>query len=119
LVPSLAQSVRRWLSISRLAAVEFRVCQEPKQLSACGVEGTLLGFGLTMGEQRSAVVADEVANDLFDRPPPKVAVHLQNADDLTAQRRHRNPFGSTRPRAARRPGNDTEHGTIRLSRGNP
>ena len=38
-----------------------------------------------MGEQRSAVVADEVANDLLDWPPAQGAVHLQCANDLTAQ----------------------------------
>jgi len=38
-----------------------------------------------MGEQRAAVVADEVENDLLDRPPAEVTVHLQLADDLTAK----------------------------------
>ena len=38
-----------------------------------------------MGEQRPAVVADEVEDDLLDRPPAEIAVHLQPADDLTAE----------------------------------
>ena len=38
-----------------------------------------------MGEPRPTVVADEVEYDLRDRPPPKAAVHLQPADDLTAE----------------------------------
>jgi len=39
-----------------------------------------------MGEQRPTVLADEVENDLLDWPLPQVAVHLQSADDLTAER---------------------------------
>ena len=38
-----------------------------------------------MGEQRPAVVADQAENDLRDRQPPEAAVHLQLADDLTAE----------------------------------
>ena len=38
-----------------------------------------------MGEQRPAVVADEVEDDLLDRPPAETAVHLQSADDLAAE----------------------------------
>ena len=38
-----------------------------------------------MGEQRPAIVADEGEDDLLDWPPPEVAVHLQSADDLTAE----------------------------------
>jgi hypothetical protein len=45
----------------------------------------LLGFGLAVGEQRPAVVVDEVENDLFDRPATEAAVHLHSADDLTTK----------------------------------
>ena len=38
-----------------------------------------------MGEQRPPVVADEVEYDRLYRPPPKAAVHLQPADDLTPE----------------------------------
>ena len=38
-----------------------------------------------MGEQRPAIIADEVADDLLDRPPAETAVHRQSADDLTAE----------------------------------
>jgi hypothetical protein len=38
-----------------------------------------------MGEQRPAVVADEVADDLLGRPPAESAVDLHPADDLTAK----------------------------------
>ncbi len=38
-----------------------------------------------MGEQRAAVLADEVANDLLDWPPAQGIVHLQCANDLAAQ----------------------------------
>jgi len=38
-----------------------------------------------MGEQRAAIIADEVADDLLDRLPAETAVHLQSADDLTAE----------------------------------
>ena len=38
-----------------------------------------------MGEQRPAIIADEVADNLLDRPPAETAVHLQSADDLTAE----------------------------------
>jgi hypothetical protein len=68
-----------------MAAAGFGLCQEAKELAAGGVEGSLLGFGLAMGEQRPAVVADEIANNLLNRPAPEVAVHLQSADDLAAQ----------------------------------
>ena len=68
-----------------MAAAGFGRGQEAKELAAGGVEGSLLGFGLAMGEQRPAVVADEIANDLLNWPAPEVAVHLQSADDLAAQ----------------------------------
>ena len=68
-----------------MAAAGFGLCQEAKELAAGGVEGSLLGFGLAMGEQRPAVVADEFEDDLLDRPPAETAVHLQSADDLTAK----------------------------------
>ena len=38
-----------------------------------------------MRQQRPAVVADEVKDDLLDWPPAEGAVHLQLADDLTAK----------------------------------
>ena len=38
-----------------------------------------------MGQQRPAVLADEVTNDLLDGLPPEGAIHLQCANDLTAQ----------------------------------
>lgn len=38
-----------------------------------------------MGEQRAAVLADEVVNDLLDWPPAQSAVHLQCTNDLAAQ----------------------------------
>src|SRR3984893_11667424 len=38
-----------------------------------------------MGEQRPAVVADEVEDDLLAGPPAATAVALQSADDLTAK----------------------------------
>ena len=69
----------------RLIAADLRVCQEAEQLAAGRVEGALRGVGLTMGEQRPAIVADEGEDDLLDWPPPEVAVHLQSADDLTAE----------------------------------
>jgi hypothetical protein len=77
--------VRRWLNASRLAAAGLRVCQEARQLAASRIEGALLGLELTVGEQRPAVLADEVANDLLDWRPAQGAFHLQCADDLTAQ----------------------------------
>ena len=39
-----------------------------------------------MGEQRPAIIADEVEDDLLGLPPAETAVHLQSADDLTAER---------------------------------
>ena len=63
----------------------FRGCQKAKQLAAGRIEGALPGFGLAMREQRPAVIADEVENDLLDWPPSQVVVHLQLADDLTAE----------------------------------
>src|SRR5271165_5050981 len=65
--------------------VGISVCQKAKELAAGGVEGTLFGFGLAMRQQRPAVAADEVENDLLDWPPPELAVHLQLANDLTAK----------------------------------
>ena len=38
-----------------------------------------------MGEQRPAIIADEVEDDLLDRPPAETTVHLHPADDLTAE----------------------------------
>jgi hypothetical protein len=68
--------VRRWLNASRLAAAGLRVCQEARQLAASRIEGALLGLELTVGEQRPAVLADEVANDLLDWRPAQGAFHL-------------------------------------------
>ena len=86
LVPSMAGSVRRcWSASSVVAAADLGVCQEARQLPASRVEGSLLGFGLAMGEQRPAIVADEAANDLLDWPLAEVSVHLQCADDFAAQ----------------------------------
>ena len=38
-----------------------------------------------MREQRSAVIADKIENDLLDRPPAQAAIHLQLADNFTAE----------------------------------
>ena len=73
---------RRGRASSVAAAADLRGCQEAKRLAAGCVEGALLGFGLAMGEQRPAVVADEVEDDLLDRPAAETTVHLQSADDL-------------------------------------
>jgi hypothetical protein len=85
LVPSMTWSVRRCLRVSNAAVAGLKVYQEAKELAAGRVEGTLHGFGLVMGEQRAAVIADEVENDLLDRPPAEVTVYLLLADDLTAK----------------------------------
>ena len=63
----------------------LRGCQKAKQLAAGRVKGALPSFGLAMREQRPAVVADEVENDLLDWPPSQAVVHLQVADDFTAE----------------------------------
>jgi hypothetical protein len=84
LVPSMTRSVRRRGRASSVEA-DFRFCQEAKQLAAGCIEAALLGFGLAMGQHRPAVVADELEDDLLDRPPAETAVHLQSADDLTAK----------------------------------
>ena len=86
---SVGSSLVEWFACSfmaSLAAAALRVCQEPRQLAAGRVECTLLGLGLAVGEQRPAVLADEAANDLLDWPPAQGAVHLQFADDLTAEK---------------------------------
>jgi hypothetical protein len=86
LVPSMTQSVRRCgrtMSVG-VAAVSV-VCQEAKELAASRVEGALLDFGLAVGEQWPAVVVDEVEDDLLDGPPAEATIHLQLADDLTAE----------------------------------
>src|SRR5271166_5700166 len=80
-----AQSVRCCGRVWSIAAAGLSVCQKAKELAAGGVEGTLFGFGLAMRQQRPAVAADEVENDLLDWPLPEVAVHLQLADDLPAK----------------------------------
>ena len=67
-----------------VAAVSV-VCQEAKELAASRVEGALLDFRLAMGEQWPAVVVDEVEDDLLDGPPAEPTIHLQLADDLTAE----------------------------------
>jgi hypothetical protein len=59
--------------------------QEAKEFAAGCIEGGLLGFLRAMGEQRPTVAADEAEDDLFDRPPPQTAVHLQPANDLAAE----------------------------------
>lgn len=38
-----------------------------------------------MGEQRPAIIANEVEDDLLDRPPAETTVDLHPADDLTAE----------------------------------
>ena len=38
-----------------------------------------------MGEQRAAILADEVKHDLLYRRSPQAAVHLQSADHLAAK----------------------------------
>jgi hypothetical protein len=59
--------------------------QEAKTPAACRIEAALLSFGLAVGEQRPAVIADEVENDLLDRLSPQAAIHLQSADHLAAE----------------------------------
>ena len=71
--------------VLRGAAAALDSGQEARKLSACRVEGALLGLGLAVGEQRATLVVDEIANDLLDGLFPEVAVHLQLADDLAAQ----------------------------------
>ena len=61
------------------------VCQEAKELAASRIEGALLDFGLAMREQWPAIVVDEVEDDLLDGPPAEATIHLQMADDLTAE----------------------------------
>jgi len=68
-----------------VATGDLRGRQEAKELAAGCIEGALLGFGLAMGEQRPAIIIDELEDDLLDRPPAETAVHLQSADDLTAE----------------------------------
>jgi len=68
-----------------MTTVRLRLCQEAEQLAACRIEGALLGFGLVVGEQRAAILANEVENDLFDRHSPQAAVLLQSADHLAAK----------------------------------
>jgi hypothetical protein len=68
-----------------VVAADVGGCQEAKELAAGYVKRALLDFRLAMREQRPTVVADEVEYDLIDRPPPKAAVQLQPADDLTAE----------------------------------
>ena len=86
LVPSMTRSVRRHGGASSVVAVaDFAGAQKAKQLAAGRIEGALLGFGLAMGEQRPAIIIDELEDDLLDRPPAETAVHLQSADDLTAE----------------------------------
>ena len=70
LVPSMTRSVRRRSrAASILAATDRGGCQEAKELATGCIEGALLGFGLAMGEQRPAIIANEVEDDLLDRPP--------------------------------------------------
>ena len=83
LAPSMTSAVRRCCRGSSIAAAGLG--QKAKELAAGGVEGTLLGFGLAMRQQRPAVIADEVENDLLDWPSSEVAVHLQSADDLPTE----------------------------------
>jgi len=84
-MPSMTRPVRHCRRDVRAITADCRVRQEAKELAAGCVEGELLGLRLAMGEQRSTVAADEVEDDQLDRPPPKAAVHLQPADDLTAE----------------------------------
>jgi hypothetical protein len=67
-------------------ATGLRPSREEKQLAACRVEGTLLGFGLSVGEQRPAFGFYKVENDLFDGPFPQPIVDLHPADDLSAEK---------------------------------
>jgi len=85
LAPSMTSAVRRCCRGSSIAAAGLSVGQKAKELAAGGVEGTLLGFGLAMRQQRPAVIADEVENDLLDWPSSEVAVDLQSADDLPTE----------------------------------
>ena len=69
LVPSMTRSVLRR---GRAAATDRGDCQEAKELTTGCVEGALLGFGLAMGEQRPAIIANELEDDLLDRPPAEI-----------------------------------------------
>jgi len=73
------------VAASTATAVDCGLGQEAKEPAACRIEGALLGFGLTVGEQRATIVADMIENDLLDRHSPQVAVHLQAADHLAAK----------------------------------
>ena len=117
LVPSMTRSVRRHSrAASVLAAADLGGGQEAKELAAGCIEGALLGFGLAMGEQRPAIIADEVADDLLDRPPAETAVHLQSADDLAAEHqmlsRCRRKVLRDRDRASSSRRNGLKHSTI-------
>jgi hypothetical protein len=81
----MAHSVRRWLGVWGGAAAALDGCQEAGKLAASCVEGALFGLGFSVGEQRAALVVDEIANDLLDGLFAEVAVHLHAADNLATQ----------------------------------
>ena len=83
-MPSMTRPVRHCRIGLRAVVAGRRVSQDAKEFAAGCVEGALLGFRLAMGEPRPTV-ADEVEYDQLDRPSPEAAVHLQPADDLTAE----------------------------------
>ena len=79
-----------------------------------------------MGEQRPAVVANQVEDDLLDRPPAEITVHLHPADDLARPRtqtlsRCWRKVLRDRDRASSSRRNGLKHSTIRsrvgMSRG--
>lgn len=59
--------------------------QEVKELTTGRIKQALLSFRLMMREQWSTIVADEVEDNLLDRPPAKGFIHVQLTDDLPAE----------------------------------
>src|SRR5689334_7596515 len=70
---------------SATAVADLRLRQEAEQPAAGRVERALLGFGLAVREQRSAVLADELEHDLLDRRLPQGVVYLRPADHLATE----------------------------------
>ena len=85
-MPSMAHPVRRRGGASIAMVSDLTPGHETKQPATGRIEGALHRFRLAVGEQRPALLVDEVENDLFDWPTSEVVVHLQSADDLTAER---------------------------------
>jgi len=55
------------------------------ELSAGGVEGTLLIFGGAMGDQRAAVTVESRAHDLIHRPFSHPRGVMEGVDQLAAK----------------------------------